>query len=122
MFYLFSRENIVSIIKEKSEITKDGFYFYPYFNSINCLKGNVSDDSYYYSRYIFYNKYYFSEYDFDIYLSKKDMEIDLYEYQKKNERFYDIIKNIKYINLFTNINGCSYNMNDIIDNYEFKYK
>lgn len=121
MLYLFSRENIVNIIKTKSERTKDGFYFYPYFNSINCLKGFICDNEYYYNRYIFYNKYYFSEYDFNIYLSKKKIDIDLYEYQKKNDRFYEIIKNIKYKDLFSNINDCSYSMNDIIDNYEFKY-
>ena len=121
MSYLFSREYIISIIRKKSEKTKDGYYFYPFFNFINCLKGNINDKDYYYNRYIFYNKYYFTDNDINIYLSKKNLDIDLFEYQKKINNFYEIIKNIKIKDLFSNIDGYLYNMNDIIDNYEFKY-
>jgi len=121
MSFLFSRNDIVKLIR-KNQKTKDGNYFCPFFNSINCLIGNVNDKDYYYNRYIFFNKYYFNEKDIDIYLSKKKKDIDLYDYQKKINKFYEIVKNIKINNLFDKIDGNLYNMADIIDNYEFLYE
>ena len=70
--YIFSRKDIVSLIK-KNEKTKDGNYWYPDLINIILIKGKIDDNIYFYERSLFKYKLYYSELDIQLFLSEEPL-------------------------------------------------
>lgn len=118
--YLLSRKEIISLIL-KAEKTKDSYYYYAKFDEINTLSGKEQDD-YFYPREIFMNKIYFADNDIKLYLAKKKINnFDEIDYQSLNKKFKDIFNGLENLKLNEFVPGYKYTINDIIDNFEFKY-
>ena len=122
LYYCLSRKEIINIIKRKDK-TSDGYYYFPDFNILNELKGNIVDVNYYYNRNIFKNKVYFTDYDINLYLSEKKIEdFDYDEYRAIYDKFYDIFKEFKILNLKDKIPNEENTIENLIDTYEYIIK
>ena len=82
--FKYSREEIVKMIKEKCERTKEGVYWTPNISAYLATKGLCDDKDYYYEREGFLNKVYFTKIDFEYFLSN----------ERKNNYYYDTMKEI----------------------------
>lgn len=115
--YRFSREEIVKLIQEKCERTRDGIYWTPNISAYLCSKG-LCEDKYYYQREDFLNKVYFTPLDFEYFLTT----------DKKNNYIYDTMKAIdkNFINnnydtfnlkLKNTVKPYLFNLEELLDNY-----
>lgn len=115
--YKLSREDIVKLIKSE-ETTKDGHYWYPYFDDLNEIKGQ-KEDNYYYPREMFKHKLYFTNEDIELYLAKKKMNINMDVKYRKGIRFYDINKELKNLKLNDVVPPNQFSISELIDAYEY---
>lgn len=81
--FKFSREEIVKMIEEKCEKTKDGIYWTPTISAYLSVRGLSEDKKYYYKREDFLDKVYFTSMDFQYFLSKK--KLDTYTFNMMKE-------------------------------------
>lgn len=117
--YALSRRNIMNLIYD-SPITKDGYYYFPNFNTFNEMKGDVSEPEYYYPRLMFRNRVYFDTIDCLLYLSRKKFRgIHPDYYRAYSEKFYEMYKGYKTLGLKDKIPEEHYSLEELIDNFEF---
>lgn len=118
--FKFSREEIVKMIKEKCERTKDGIYWTPNISAYLSTKGFTEDKDYYYPREDFFNKVYFTKLDFDYFLA----------IGRKNNYIYDLMHEIDKKFLETNydtfglklkqkVKPYDFNVEELLNNYIF---
>jgi hypothetical protein len=123
-YYKYTRDQIVKYIK-KSQKTCDGYYFAPRFDILNSKTGNLdgeNDKVYYFPREYFNNKICFSEDDIGAYLSKKKIDYDIEKMNKLDNAIYDVIKDIRYLNLEDEVDNKDFNLNELIDTTIYIYK
>ena len=117
--YKFDRTEIILLIKNAPQ-TRDGFFYYPKFNDINEEKGYISDNDYFYKRIFFKNKFYFSQKDLYLFLTKKqDKKINEFEFIKKTNNFKKIFLSFKHLNLKEKPPNEKYTIEEMIDTFEF---
>lgn len=117
--YIFSRDDIVMLIK-KNKKTKDGNYWCPNIINIILIKGKVDDNKYFYERSLFKYKLYYSELDIEILLSEEPLsEIDIDEWYRKSLRFYDTNKELTDFDINECIPGQEFTIEELIDTYDF---
>ena len=108
--FKFSREEIVKMIKERCERTKDGIYWTPGIYIYLSGKGLCEDEKYYYKREDFYNKVYFTKIDFEYFLAK----------DVKNNRIYDMMKAIDEKFIENNYDTLGLKLKQKVKPYDFK--
>lgn len=118
--FKFSREEIVKMIEEKCERTKDGIYWTPNISAYLTVKGLNDDSKYYYKREDFFYKVYYTKIDLDYFLAKK--KLDIYTFNMMKE----IDKKFLYNNYDTfgltikkKVKPYDFTVEDLLDTYVF---
>lgn len=107
--YKYNREEIVKMIQEKCERTKDGIYWTPNIVVYLIMKGLADDSKYAYDREDFFEKVYFTQTDFDYFLAKR----------KKNDLRYKDMKKIDKAFINNNYDTFNLKLKDRVRPYDF---
>ena len=107
--FKYSREEIVKMIKEKCERTKEGIYWTPNISAYLTTRGFCEDKDYYYEREGFFNKVYFTKIDFEYFLSP----------ERKNNYSYDMMKEIDKKFIENNYDTFGLKLKNKVEPYDF---
>ena len=116
--YKLDRNDIINLIKNNQK-TRDGNYWYPYFDEINEEKGKKNDCDYYYPREMFKHKMYFTDEDVELYLSKEKKDINMDAKYRKSLQFYETNKELKSLNISDLVLPNEFTVEELIDSYEY---
>lgn len=122
-FNMFSRQELVEMIK-KSPQTKDGYFYFPRFPQILFLKGKIKDTGYFYDRSVFSNKICFNEKDIKSFLSKRSTKMDFILEHLIDNKLKEILKGLETLHLNSYIDSKGFTLEELIDTtiYITKYR
>jgi len=116
--FRFSREEIVKMIKEKCERTKDGIYWTPSIYIYLSGKGLCEDKKYCYKREDFYNKVYFTKIDFEYFLAEDVKNNYVYDMMKEiDEKFVENNYDTLGLKLKQKVKPYDFKVYELLDNY-----
>lgn len=116
--YKFSREEIVNMIKEKCEKTKDDIYWTPNISVFLLQRGLSEDKKYYYPREDFYTKVYYTQLDFDFFLATKPINNYIHSMmQKIDESFNNNNYDTFGLKLKHKVKPYDFNVEELLNNY-----
>ena len=108
--FKFSRPEIVKMIQERCERTKDGIYWTPNISAYVSARGFSDDKDYHYPREDFFNKVYFTKLDFDYFLTT----------ERKNNYIYENMREIDRKFLENNYDTFGLKLKNKVKPYDFK--
>lgn len=120
---MLSRKELVDLIK-KAPKTHDGYFFFPRFKALVQSPGKVKDSGYFYDRGLFYDKSCFSDADIKMFLSKKEMIMDVEFKRFLDGKINDVLDGIEFLELKDKVPGKDFTLEELIDTtiYLIKYK
>lgn len=131
MFEFFLTRTNVKLIFLSAERTKDGNFWTPQFPEDLFLMGNfaqdvIKEEDYKFNRDEFRFNMYFTHKEYKMFFLKKDsceysMD-DIVQMREKHQNFY--LRNfpeLRYLRLDDKLNNGNFTVEDLVDNYEFKY-
>ena len=120
---LFSRKELVDMIK-KSQKTHDGYYYFPRFRNLVLQKGKIKDTGYFYDRSIFEDKMVFTNEELEIFLAKRKKKFDIQLMHFIDTKLKDALFGIEFMGLKDKIIDKDYTLEELIDTsiYIIKYK
>lgn len=120
--YNYSREQIISFIKNEYSFTKEGIYWCPCFNFL-CFdenNGKYTDEEYYYEREIFSNVMYLTEKEIEVFLSPVQIDkFDINLYKDKTNRFYETNFELFSFNVWEKVPYNLFTVGELVDYYEY---
>ena len=118
--FKFSREEIVKMIKEKCERTKEGIYWTPDISAYLSAKGFSEDTDYHYPREDFFNKVYFTMLDFDYFLTTERKNNYIYDTMREIDRkFMENNYDTFGLKLKNKVKPYDFNVEELLNNYIF---
>lgn len=118
--FKFSREEIVKMIKEKCERTKEGIYWTPDISAYLSTKGFSEDKDYNYPREDFFNKVYFTKLDFDYFLTTERKNNYIYDTMREIDRkFMENNYDTFGLKLKNKVKPYDFNVEELLNNYIF---
>lgn len=118
--FRFSRQEIVKLIQEKCERTKDGIYWTPNISAYLSTRGFSEDIDYYYPREDFLDKVYFTKTDFDYFLSKERKNNYIYENMRAiDKKFIENNYDTFGLKLKQKVKPYDFNVEELLNNYIF---
>lgn len=118
--FKFSREEIVKMIKEKCERTKEGIYWTPDISAYLSAKGFSEDNDYHYPREDFFNKVYFTNLDFDYFLTTERKNNYIYDTMREIDRkFMENNYDTFGLKLKNKVKPYDFNVEELLNNYIF---
>lgn len=122
--YKYNREEIVKMIQEKCEKTKDGIYWTPNIAVYIFARGLVDDRKYAYDRNDFVEKVYFTPIDIDYFLAKRKKNDFTYRDLKKiDKKFMENNYDTFGLKLKNKVRPYDFNVEELLNNYIYiKYK
>ena len=118
--FKFSREEIVKMIKEKCERTKEGIYWTPDISAYLSTKGFSEDKDYHYPREDFFNKVYFTKLDFDYFLTTERKNNYIYDTMREIDRkFMENNYDTFGLKLKNKVKPYDFNVEELLNNYIF---
>lgn len=120
---LLSRSELVELIK-RSPRTRDGYYYFPRFQSLLELPGTICDNVYYYDRSVFRNKICFDYIDLNAFLSTKKVHLDFELRRFIDSKLKDTLQGLESLSLYDIVKGHNFTLEELIDTtiYLTKYK
>lgn len=118
--FKFTREEIVKMIEEKCEKTRDGIYWTPNIAAYLTIRGLTDDKKYYYKREDFFNKVYFTKIDFTYFLSTKKLDAYTFNMMKEIDKKF-ICNNYDTfgLTLKKKVKPYDFNVEELLDTYVF---
>lgn len=116
--FRYSREEIIKMIQEKCERTKDGIYWTPNISAYLSARGFSEDKDYYYKRADFFNKVYFTSLDFEYFLSDTRKNNYVYETMRNIDgKFLENNSDTFGLKLRNKVANFDFNVEELLDNY-----
>lgn len=116
--FKYSREEIVKMIQEKCERTRDGIYWTPNISAYLTTRGFSEDNNYHYKRDDFFNKVYFTPLDFEYFLTETRKNNYIYETMRNlDKKFLENNYDTFGLKLHDKVKPFDFNVEELLDNY-----
>lgn len=116
--FKYSREEVVKMIQEKCERTRDGNYWTPGISAYISARGFNEDKDYHYKRDDFFSKVYFTPKDFDYFLAKTRKNNYVYETMRNiDKKFMENNYDTLGLRLKDKVKPYDFNVQELLDNY-----